>query len=99
MTSDPGQGDPWIMFAQLFDRWAPDHHAQPATAVELLWPQSDDQKEVRTVDGRTVTKEAVKQFAARSTKESARLERRAVPVGHLRSEHVKRFLAERRQRI
>lgn len=56
------------------------------------------EKEVRAVERRTVTKETVKQFAIRSTKESAELERRTVPAGHVRSERVERFLAERRQR-
>lgn len=51
------------------------------------------------MDRRTVSKEAVKRFAIRSTQESAKLERRTVPVGHVRSERVERFLAERRQRI
>jgi len=50
------------------------------------------------VERRAVTKEAVKQFAVRSTKESAALERRVVPIGHVRSERVERFLAERCQR-
>ncbi|GAA2012872.1 hypothetical protein GCM10009739_26770 [Microbacterium ulmi] len=50
------------------------------------------------MERRTVTKETVKQFAIRSTKESAELERRTVPAGHVRSERVERFLAERRQR-
>lgn len=44
-----------------------------------------------------VAKDTVKQFAIRSTKESAKLERRAVPEGHVRAERVDRFLAERRQ--
>lgn len=46
----------------------------------------------------TVTEETVKQFAIRSTKVSAKLERRTVPAAHVRSERVERFLAERRQR-
>ncbi len=45
---------------------------------------------------KTVTKEAVTRFAARSTKGSAQLERRVVPEGHVRSAKVERFLAERR---
>jgi hypothetical protein len=45
---------------------------------------------------RLVAKDAVKRFAVRSTKASAQLERRAVPVGYVRSEQVERFLAERR---
>jgi len=43
-----------------------------------------------------VTKEAIKWFAVRSTKASAQLEQRAVPVGYVRSAQVERFLAERR---
>lgn len=46
---------------------------------------------------RTVDKETLRLFAIRSTKESAKLERRVVPAGHVRSERVERFLAERRQ--
>ena len=46
-----------------------------------------------------VTKEAVKRFAVRSTKASARLERRTLPVGYVRSAKVERFLAERRPQI
>lgn len=53
---------------------------------------------MRTVDRPAVTKESVKQFAIRSTKESAKLERRALPPGYVRSERVEQFLAERRQR-
>ena len=48
---------------------------------------------------RAIAKETVKQFAIRSTRESAKLERRTVPAGHVRSERVERFLAERRQRV
>lgn len=44
-----------------------------------------------------VSKEAIRQFAVRSTKESAKLEGREVPRDHVRSERVERFLAERRQ--
>jgi hypothetical protein len=44
-----------------------------------------------------VSKEAVKRFAVRSTKASARLERRVVPAGYVRSERVKQFLADRHQ--
>ncbi len=55
------------------------------------------EKKEGSVQRRTVTKQTVKQFAIRSTKESAKLERRAVPAGHVRSERVERFLAERRQ--
>lgn len=46
-----------------------------------------------------LSKETIKRFAVRSTKESAKLERRAVPAEHVRSERVERFLAERRQRV
>lgn len=49
------------------------------------------------MERRTVTKDTVKQFAIRSTKESAKLERRTVPAGHVRSERVDQFLAERRK--
>lgn len=45
---------------------------------------------------RTVTKAAVKLSAARSTKASARLERRTLPEGYVRSKSVARYLAERR---
>lgn len=45
-----------------------------------------------------MTKETVKQFAIRSTKESAKLDRRTVPAGHVRPERVERLLPERRQR-
>ncbi|WP_175559182.1 hypothetical protein [Sanguibacter gelidistatuariae] len=45
-----------------------------------------------------VNKEAVKLSAIRSTKTSAQLEGRIVPVGFVRSERVERFLAGRRQR-
>jgi hypothetical protein len=50
------------------------------------------------VKGRVVTKESVVRSAVRSTKASARLERRAVPVGYVRSAKVERFLAERQPR-
>lgn len=45
---------------------------------------------------RTVTGEAVKRFAAKSTEASARLERRVVPEGYVRSTKVEQFLAKRR---
>jgi hypothetical protein len=48
---------------------------------------------------RVVTKEAVKRFAARSTRASAQLERRTLPVGYVRSAKVERFLAERRSQV
>ncbi|WP_170213321.1 hypothetical protein [Catellatospora citrea] len=44
---------------------------------------------------RTVTKEAVKRFAARSAKASAQLERRDVPAGYVRSAKVEAILAAR----
>lgn len=46
-----------------------------------------------------VGKEVVRRFAVRSTEASARLERRSVPAGFVRSARVERFLAERRQRV
>ena len=44
---------------------------------------------------RVVTKEVVKRFAVRSTKASAKLERRVVPASYVRSAQIKQFLAER----
>lgn len=63
-------------------------------------PETQYEVETRgvTVKRRIVSKEAIRRFAVRSTRESAKLEGRAVPVGHVRSERVHRFLAERRQR-
>lgn len=43
-----------------------------------------------------VTSEAVKRFATRSTKASARLERRVVPAEYVRPVRIEQFLAERR---
>lgn len=51
------------------------------------------------METRGVSKETIRQFAVRSTKESAKLEGRTVPAEHVRSERVQRFLAERRQRV
>ncbi|MFB9777478.1 hypothetical protein [Brevibacterium otitidis] len=45
-----------------------------------------------------ITKKAIRLFAVQSTRESAKLERRVVPATHVRSERVKRFVAQRRQR-
>jgi hypothetical protein len=42
-----------------------------------------------------MSRDAVKRFAARSTKASAQLERRVVPAGYVRSPQLERFLAER----
>lgn len=53
----------------------------------------DNQADARK---RAVTSEAVRRFAARSTRASARLERREVPAGYVRSAKLERFLAERR---
>lgn len=52
---------------------------------------------VVVVERRVVSKEAVKRSAVRSTKASARLERRTVPAGYVRSARVEQFLAERRR--
>ncbi|WP_147264029.1 hypothetical protein [Desertihabitans brevis] len=57
-----------------------------------------ESEEVRVMERRIVSKEAVKRSVVRSTKASAQLERRTVPAGFVRSERVERFLAERRQR-
>lgn len=51
------------------------------------------------IKGRVVTREAIKRFAARSTKASAQLERRVLPAGYVRSPKVERFLAERRPQV
>jgi hypothetical protein len=53
-------------------------------------------EEVGSVGRGTVTKEAVRRFAVRSTKSSASLERRSVPAGFERSDRVERYLAKRR---
>ena len=45
-----------------------------------------------------MTKKAIKRFAVQSTRESAKLESRVVPATHVRSERVKRFVAQRHQR-
>ena len=47
---------------------------------------------------RAVSSEAVKRFAARSTRESAQLELRVVPAAYVRSAEVERFLAKRQSR-
>lgn len=63
------------------------------------------EREVRIVERRVeikervVTKDAVKRFAARSTRASAQLERRTLPDGYVRSAKVARFLAEHRPRV
>ena len=46
-----------------------------------------------------VTREALHRAAQRSTRASAALENRSVPVGVSRSERVERFLAARKQRV
>lgn len=45
--------------------------------------------------GRTVNPDALRRAVERSTRSSAALERRTVPVGHVRSEKVRRFLEAR----
>lgn len=47
---------------------------------------------------RTVNVAAVRRTAVRVAKDSARLERRVVPEGFVRSERVERYLAARRAR-
>lgn len=64
-----------------------------------IWGSERGDAEVLNVTSREVNKEAVKRSAIRSTKESAKLERRTVPAGFERSEKVKQFLDERRQRV
>jgi hypothetical protein len=62
-------------------------------------------REVRIVERYTTAKkrvvagELVRRFAARSTVASARLERRNLPEGHVRSKKVEQYLAERRPQI
>ena len=53
-------------------------------------------KEVESMERRTVNPDVVKSAVARSTADSARLERRDVPAGFVRSAGAERFLAERR---
>jgi len=57
---------------------------------------SDDRRERECV--RQLRGEAVKRFAKQSTKASAALERRTVPVGYVRSTRVKKLLAERQSK-
>ncbi|WP_374454253.1 hypothetical protein [Nocardioides sp.] len=45
---------------------------------------------------RTMTAEARRRFAERSTKASSRLEKRVVPAGHVSSEKVEQFVASLR---
>ncbi|MDJ1371884.1 hypothetical protein C7K25_10980 [Gulosibacter molinativorax] len=54
-------------------------------------------QEVADVKKRLVDKEAVRRAALRSTRASASLERRDVPVTFVRSEKTERYLAERRR--
>lgn len=44
----------------------------------------------------TVSKDAVTRYATRSTKASAKIERRVVPASFERSDRVARFVAQRR---
>lgn len=55
-------------------------------------------EEIRVMKRRVVSKAAVKRAAVRSTKASAKLERRVVPATFVREARVERFLADRRQR-
>ncbi|QIN29804.1 hypothetical protein [Brevibacterium luteolum] len=57
-----------------------------------------EHEEVGTVTSKIMTKKAIKRFAVQSTRESAKLESRVVPATHVRSERVKRFVAQRHQR-
>lgn len=47
----------------------------------------------------TLSAEAVKKAGLRSTRASAKLENREVPVGHVRSEAVQRYIDNARSRI
>lgn len=47
---------------------------------------------------RTVSAETRRQFVARSTRASARLERRVVPTGHVRSAKVEKFVESLRSK-
>lgn len=56
---------------------------------------------VQTISGRKATalnKTVIAKIAARATAASMRLENRAVPAGHIRSDGVKALLAERQAR-
>jgi hypothetical protein len=48
------------------------------------------------MERRVVTKDTIRRLAVRSTEASARLERRVVPAGFVRSPKVEKFLAARR---
>jgi hypothetical protein len=50
------------------------------------------------MDKKTMTAEALRQFVARSTKASARLERREVPADHVCSPKVEQYVASLRAR-
>lgn len=50
------------------------------------------------MERRNISKLAVARFAERSTQASARLERREVPAGYVRSEKVEQFLAKKQPR-
>lgn len=53
-------------------------------------------QEVESMERRAVDSDAVKRTVKRSTVDSARLERREVPAGFVRSAGAENFLAERR---
>jgi hypothetical protein len=52
---------------------------------------------MENVKRRKMSADAVKRFATRSAKASAKLERRELPAGYVRPAAVEQFLAERRQ--
>lgn len=73
--------------------------AKRCPPVPLISGHSDfGNSEVSIVQRRAVDKVTVKQFAVRSTKASAKLERREVPAGFVRSAKAEQFLKQRQSR-
>ena len=66
-----------------------------AARVPLTKPERT--REVMIVERRVVDRAAVKRAVTHSTRASAKLERRVVPIGFVRSQRAQRFLAERRK--
>lgn len=64
----------------------------PSATIGVTRPS----QEVESMQRRIVDSEAVKRAVTRSTADSARLERREVPPGFVRSAAAEKFLAERR---
>ena len=80
----------WCAFAQRRSHWCTQPVRRGCATV--------DRREGATMTKQAVSAKTRRQFVARSTKASARLERRVVPAEHVRSAKVEKFVESLRSK-